>query len=154
VAKNLQKKVLEILLKEKSPEKAADYVRQYIVDTEMLKIPYKDFIIWKTLTKAPQEYEVKAPHVEAAKLLSKEGLDLTLGDKIGYVIVKGEGKLYTKAKPYVLASNEDLDIEYYITNQVVPVAARVLAMFNIKAEELLQTKKPKTGLSDFFAKNR
>jgi DNA polymerase I len=154
VAKNLQKKVLEILLKEKSPEKAADYVRQYIVDTEMHKIPYKDFIIWKTLTKAPEEYEVKAPHVEAAKLLSKEGLDLTLGDKIGYVIVKGEGKLYTKAKPYVLASNEDLDIEYYITNQVVPAAARVLAMFNIKAEELLQTKKPKASLSNFFAENR
>jgi DNA polymerase I len=155
VAKNLQEKVLEILLKEKSPEKATDYVRQYIGDVKMHKIPYRDFIIWKTLTKSPEEYEVKAPHVEAAKLLKKEGLDLTLGDKIGYVIVKGEGKLYTKAKPYVLVSNGDVDIEYYITNQVVPVAARVLAMFNVKEEELLQTEQPKTSLTDFFQnKNR
>lgn len=154
VAKNLQEKVLEILLKEKSPQKAADYVRQYIVDMKEHKIPYKDFIIWKTLTKSPEEYEVKAPHVEAARLLKKEGLDLTLGDKIGYVIVKGKGKLHEKAKPNVLVSSEDLDIEYYITNQVVPAAARVLAMFNITEEELLSLKQPKTSLTDFLLKSQ
>ena len=150
VAKNLQEKVLEILLKEKSPQKAADYVRQYISDMKAGKIPYREFIIWKTLTKAPEKYAVKAPHVEAARLLKKEGLDLTLGDKVGYVIVKGEGKLYTKAKPYMLASEKDLDTEYYITNQVVPAAARVLAMFDIKEEELYATKKSKMSLTEFF----
>jgi DNA polymerase I len=154
VAKNLQEKVLEILLKEKSPQKAADYVRQYIADMKEQKIPYKNFIIWKTLTKSPEEYEVKAPHVEAARLLKKEGLDLTLGDKIGYVIVKGEGKLHEKAKPNVLVSSEDLDIEYYITNQVVPAAARVLAMFNITEKELLSLKQPKKSLTDFLAKSQ
>jgi DNA polymerase I len=152
VAKNLQEKVLEILLKEKSPQKAADYTHQYILDVKDRKIPYKNFIIWKTLTKPIEEYEVKAPHVEAARLLKKEGLDLTLGDKVGYVIVKGEGKLYAKAKPYMLASSEDLDIEYYITNQVVPAAARVLTMFNIKEEDLLSMKQPKTSITDFFQK--
>ena len=154
VAKNLQEKVLEILLKEKSPQKAADYVRQYIADMKEQKIPYKNFIIWKTLTKSPEEYEVKAPHVEAARLLKKEGLDLTLGDKIGYVIVKGEGKLHEKAKPNVLVSTEDLDIEYYVTNQVVPAAARVLAMFNITEKELLSLKQPKTSLTDFLTKSQ
>jgi DNA polymerase I len=149
VAKSLQEKVLEMLLKEKSPQKAADYVRQYIADVKTGKVPYTEFIIWKTLTKAPEEYAVKAPHVEAARLLKKEGLDLTLGDKVGYVIVQGEGKLYAKAKPYMLASKKDLDTTYYITNQIVPAAARVLGMFGIKEEELYATK-PKTSLSEFF----
>ena len=149
VAKSLQEKVLEMLLKEKSPQKAADYVRQYIADVKTGKVPYAEFIIWKTLTKAPEEYAVKAPHVEAARLLKKEGLDLTLGDKVGYVIVQGEGKLYAKAKPYMLASKKDLDTAYYITNQIVPAAARVLGMFGIKEEELYATK-PKTSLSEFF----
>jgi DNA polymerase I len=153
VAKNLQEKVLEILLRERSPQEAANYVQQYIARMKEHKIPYKDFIIWKTLTKAPEEYAVRAPHVEAARLLKKEGLDLTLGDKIGYVITKGEGKLYTKAKPYVLVSDEDLDIDYYITNQVVPVAARVLSMFGVKEEELLILKPLKTSLEDFFKDN-
>ena len=154
VAKNLQERVLEILLKEKSPQKATDYVREYIVDVKTGKVPYREFVIWKTLTKAPEEYAVKSPHVEAARLLKKEGLDLTLGDKMGYVIVKGEGKLYAKAKPYVLASEKDLDTEYYITNQVVPAAARILTMFGIKEEELYSTKKPKTNLTEFFAESR
>jgi len=150
VAKNLQEKVLEILLKEKLPQKAADYVRQYIMDVKAGKIPYREFIIWKTLTKAPEEYAVKAPHVEAARLLKNEGLDLALGDKIGYIIVKGEGKLYARAKPYMLASEKDLDTEYYITNQIVPTAARVLDMFGIKEEELYTTQKSKTSLIEFF----
>jgi DNA polymerase I len=152
VAKNLQEKVLEILLKEKSPQKAADYVRQYISDVKTGTVPYREFIIWKTLTKAPEKYAVKAPHVEAARLLKKEGLDLTLGDKIGYVIVEGEGKLYAKAKPFMFATEKDLDTEYYITNQVVPAAARVLAMFGIKEEELYATKKSMTSLAEFFTK--
>jgi DNA polymerase I len=151
VAKNLQERVLEILLKEKSPQKASNYVREYIADVKTGKVSYREFVIWKTLTKAPKEYAVKAPHIEAARLLEKEGLDLTLGDKVGYVIVKGEGKLYAKAKPYVLASRKDLDTEYYITNQIVPAAARVLAMFGIKEEELHSTKKPETSLIEFFA---
>jgi DNA polymerase I len=138
-----------MLLKEKSPQKAADYVRQYIADVKTGKVPYGEFIIWKTLTKAPEEYAVKAPHVEAARLLKKEGLDLTLGDKVGYVIVEGEGKLYAKAKPYMLASKKNLDITYYITNQIVPAAARILGMFGIKEEELYATK-PKTSLTEFF----
>lgn len=150
VAKNLQERVLEILLKEKSPEKAADYVRQYIADVKGGKVQYREFVIWKTLTKPPEEYAVKAPHVEAAKLLQKEGLDLTLGDKVGYVIVKGEGKLYAKAKPYMLASEKDIDTEYYITNQIVPAAARVLAVFNVKEEDLYTSEKSEKNLTEFF----
>lgn len=42
-----------------------------------------------------------------------------MGDKIGYVIVAGPGRLYEKAKPYVLASYDEVDLEYYVSNQVV-----------------------------------
>ena len=149
VAKEVQEKVLEIILKEKSPQKAADYVRQYIAKMRKGKIPFRAFVIWKTLTKKVEEYAVRAPHVEAAKMLKREGWDLTLGDKVGYVITVGSGRLYERVKPYVFASYEELDIEYYITNQVVPAAARILSMFGIKEKDLLAPTKPKT-LTDFF----
>jgi len=142
VAKNVQEKVLEIILKEQSPEKAAKFVRQYILDLRAKKVSYRDLVIWKTLTKRIEEYAVKAPHVEAAKTLKKEGWDLSLGDKIGYVIVTGPGRLYEKAKPYMLASYDDVDIEYYVSNQVVPAASRILAMFDIAEEGLLPSKTP------------
>ncbi len=149
VAKNMQEKVLEIILKEKDPQKAADFVRNYIADMRKRKVPFRDFIIWKTLTKKVEEYEVRAPHVEAAKMLKKEGWDLTLGDKVGYVITCGSGRLYERVKPYIFASYDELDIEYYITNQVIPAATRILSMLGIKEEDLLAPTKPKT-LTDFF----
>jgi DNA polymerase I len=136
----VQEKVLEIILKEKSPEKATRFVRQYISDLREKKMPYKDLIIWKTLTKPVEEYEVKAPHVEAAKKLMKEGWDLMLGDKIGYVITIGVGRLYEKAKPYVLSSIKEVDVEYYVTNQIVPAASRILTLFGISEDALLPLK--------------
>jgi len=145
-AKDVQEKVLEIILKKQAPQEATEYVRQFIVDLRQKKVPYKDLIIWKTLTKPAEEYAVKAPHVEAAKRLLKEGYELSMGDKIGYVITVGVGKLYEKAKPYALASYHEVDTEYYVTNQVLPAASRILTMFGIAEDKLLPSAeaKPKT----------
>lgn len=153
-AKNVQEKVLEIILKKQAPLEAAEYVRRYIVDLRRKKVPYKDLVIWKTLTKPAEEYAVKAPHVEAAKRLLKEGYALSMGDKIGYVITVGAGKLYEKAKPYALASYDEVDTEYYVTNQVLPAASRILTMFGIAEDKLLPSAeaKPKT-LKNFLKTN-
>ena len=150
VAKNLQEKVLEIILRKQSPEEAARFVQSFIEDLRAKKLPFKDLIIWKTLTKRVEDYAVRAPHVMAAKTLLKEGWDLSMGDKIGYVIVAGPGKLYEKAKPHVFASYDEIDIEYYVSKQVLPVASRILSMFGITEDQLLpsKTKKP-TTLTDF-----
>ncbi|MFQ6065456.1 MAG: DNA-directed DNA polymerase, partial [Candidatus Bathyarchaeia archaeon] len=148
VAKKVQEKVLEIVLKERSPKKAVSFIRQFISDLREKKVPYKDLIIWKTLTKPIDEYKVRAPHIEAAKKLMKEGWELAVGEKIGYVIVSGSGKLYERAKPYVLASLDEMDMEYYVSKQVMPVASRVLAVFSVAEDELLPPEKPKT-LFDF-----
>jgi len=138
-AKNVQEKVLEIILKKQAPNEAAEFVRQYIADLRQNKVPYKDLIIWKTLTKSVEEYAVKAPHVEAAKLLLKEGWELSMGGKVGFVITVGAGKLYQKAKPYFLTSYDKVDVEYYVTNQVLPAASRILAIFDISTDKLYPT---------------
>jgi DNA polymerase I len=143
-AKNVQEKVLEIILKEQAPEKTVKFVRAYISDLRGGKVPFKDLVIWKTLTKRAEEYKVKAPHVEAAKKLLKEGYELSMGDKIGYVITIGTGKLYERAKPYALALYDEVDTEYYVTNQVLPAASRILTMFNIKEDDLLPSKEATT----------
>jgi len=142
-AKNVQEKVLEIILKKQAPEEAAEFVRQYVADLRRKKVPYSDLIIWKTLTKRVEEYAVKAPHVEAAKKLLEEGYELAMGDKIGYVITMGAGKLYEKAKPYALASYDEVDTEYYVTNQVLPAASRILTMFSIMENQLLPSTQAK-----------
>jgi DNA polymerase I len=153
IAKTVQEKVLEIILKEQSPKKATDFVHQFIYDLRQKRVPYRDLVIWKTLTKPAEEYEVKASHVEAAKMLRNKGWELAVGDKIGFVVVTGTGRLYERVKPYMLASHDEVDIDYYVTKQIVPAAARILESFGTTEEQLLQSKtegKETRKLTDFF----
>jgi DNA polymerase I len=153
VAKRVQQHVLEIILKEQSPKRAIEYVRQTVADLKHKKLPFRDFIIWKTLTKSPEDYAIKAPHVEAAKMLKEKGWRLTGGDKVGYVVLMGEGRLYNRVKPYVFAKLSNVDIEYYISNQVLPAAARILTHFDVTKDQLQkQAMEPKESrsLMDYF----
>lgn len=136
-AKGVQETVLGILLRERSPEKAAEFVRGYVTGLLGRKVPYHDLIIWKTLTKPIDEYKVKAAHVEAAKMLKERGWGLTIGDKVGFVITKGGGKLYERAKSYNFASYDDIDLDYYVENQVKPAALRILEQFGITENDLV-----------------
>ncbi len=150
VAKKVQEHVLEIILKEQTPNKAADFVRNVVAEIRKKKVPFRDLIIWKTLTKPVEDYKIKASHVEAAKTLRNKGWKMTIGDKVGYVILAGKGRLYDRVKPYVFATYDEVDTEYYVTKQVVPAAARVLEFFGIKEEELLKPIEKETrSLMDF-----
>jgi DNA polymerase I len=142
-------------LKEQSPQKAAKFTQQFIYELRQRRVPFRDLIIWKTLTKPVEEYAVKASHVEAAKMLMEKGWKLAIGDKIGYVVVVGTGRLYERVKPYMFASYNEVDIEYYVTNQIVPAAARILESFGITEEQLLTSKvedkeRETRRLTDFF----
>jgi len=155
VAKGVQEKVLEIILKGQSPEKAANFVQQVIDELWQKRVPFRDLIIWKTLAKPAEEYAVKASHVEAAKMLKDKGWKLTVGDKVGYVILTGTGRLYERVKPYVFATYDEVDIEYYVSKQVVPAAARVLEFFGITEEQLLKRRggeKETRTLTEFFGR--
>ncbi|MHC1586722.1 MAG: DNA-directed DNA polymerase [Candidatus Hecatellaceae archaeon] len=147
-AKKVQEKVIEMVLKEGDPWKAAEYVRRWVEDFKAGKFTMEDVTIWKTITKPIEEYEVRAPHVEAAKRLMAKGWKLTYGDKVGYVIVKGAGKLYQRAEPYFMVSQEDVDVDYYVENQVIPAALRILSIFGIDKKRLGVGKKE--GLLRFF----
>jgi len=136
-------------------KKAAEFVQQFIRDLRQKHVPYRDFIIWKTLTKPAEEYAVNASHVEAAKMLRAKGWEISIGDKIGYVVVTGSGRLYERVKPYMFASYGEVDLEYYVTKQVIPAAARILESFGIHEEQLLAAKpevKETKTLADFFGR--
>ena len=152
VAKITQERVLEMILKENSVEGAVEFVRGLINDLRRHKIPFRDLIIWKTLTMPVEKYKVNAPHVEAARILKRMGWNLTAGDQIGYVVIQGSGRLYERVKPYALATYDEIDVEYYVKKQIVPAALRVLSMFGVKEKNLISAPtsiRPKT-LTDFF----
>ena len=95
------------------------------------EIPIEKLVIWKTLTKRLDEYEAEAPHVQAARIMERAGYRVSPGMKIGYVIVRGSGKVSKRARPYFMVKPDDVDVEYYIDKQVVPAALRILGYFGI-----------------------
>jgi len=150
LAKDVQEKVIEIVLKEESPQKAVEYVNKVIEDLREGNIPLHKLIIWKTVTKRIEDYEVEAPHVAAAKILVQMGYQISKGEKIGYIVCKGGEKISERAKPYIIVNNYDeVDVEYYINNQIVPATMRILGYFGVKETQLVG-KTPQKSLLEFF----
>ncbi len=147
IAKETQLGVLKTMLETMDVGKAVSYVRNIIAETRSGRVEMEKMIIWKRMTKPPEAYEVRAPHVLAALELSKRGWRIDLGDKVGYVIVKGASKIGERAKPYQLAEKKDIDSEYYVKNQIVPAAMRILKVFGVDEQSLLQ--ESKRGLMAF-----
>ena len=139
LARNVQNEVLRLVLEDANPTRAKSYVTNLIKDLESAKVPKPSLVIWKTLTKRPDEYEVNAPHVEVARKMAKEGWSVSVGDKVGFIITKKPGKLYQKAEPHFKVSMEQVDYDYYVNNQIVPAAARVLEVFGIAEKDLVGT---------------
>jgi len=152
IAKEVQERVIEIILKEGDVSKAIEYVKKVVGDLRAGKIPLQKLIIWKTLSKKIEEYETEAAHVVAAKRLIEHGYSVSSGDKIGYVIVKGAGKLSSRAYPYFLVSEKDIDPNYYIDHQVIPAALRVLGYFGVTEKQLKVAAMGQRTLFDFFTK--
>jgi len=138
LARQVQNQVLTLVLQDGKPERAKSYTLDLTKDLRMAKIPKSSFVIWKTLTKRVEEYKVNAPHVEVARKMAKEGWPVSVGDKVGFIITNRPGKLYQKAEPHYRVSEDQIDYEYYVHNQIVPAAARVLEVFGVREEELLK----------------
>ncbi|MBO3755079.1 MAG: DNA polymerase II, partial [Candidatus Brockarchaeota archaeon] len=149
IAKETQLGVLKTMLETMDVGKAVSYVRYIIAETRSGRVEMEKMIIWKRMTKPPEAYEVRAPHVLAALELSKRGWRIDVGDKVGYVIVKGSSKIGERAKPYQLVEKRDVDYEYYVKNQIVPAAMRILKVFGVDEQNLLQ--ESKRGLMAFGA---
>ncbi|RLG98280.1 DNA polymerase II, partial [Candidatus Bathyarchaeota archaeon] len=137
------------ILKEKSPDKARDFVVEYVSQLRERKVPLKDLVIWKSITRPIEEYKVNAPHIEAAKILIDKGWTIYPGDKVGYVIISGSGPIYKRAIPYNLASIEDVDIEYYIWKQIVPPVERILKIFGVEIKQALTHRSLRTLLDAY-----
>ncbi len=148
IAKTVQESVLELVLKDRSERRALEYVWKTASDVRAKKVPLREFIIWKTLTKPVGEYEARSAHVEVAKKLLSEGWDLAVGEKVGFVITKKPGKLFEKAQPYSLVTLDDIDAEYYVNSQIVPAAMRVLSVLGV-SDAQLNSKEKLPSLSDF-----
>jgi DNA polymerase, archaea type len=136
LARDVQNSILRMVLEDANPTRAVEYIKDLTADLKSKNLPLSAFVIWKTLTKPVAGYEVNAPHVEAAKKMAKDGWSVSAGDKVGFVITKKAGKLYQKAEPHYRVSMDEIDYDYYVHNQIIPAAARILEVLGVSEEQL------------------
>ena len=148
IAREAQKAVLEALLKTGDPGEALRKAKEYVRMLKRGEVDRKKLIIWRQITRPLSEYSATQPHIIVARELIKEGWRIQPGDKVGYVIARGSGPLYSRARPYFKISREEIDWEYYIEKQVAPACGRVLEAVGVKAEKILET--DESTLLEFF----
>ncbi|MEM2239119.1 MAG: DNA polymerase domain-containing protein [Candidatus Bathyarchaeia archaeon] len=136
IAKKIQREVIRIILETGSVEQALKEARKMLSDVEVGKVPLRELIIWKTLTKTTEDYKVLTAHVKAAQRLVDMGWDIGPGDKVGIIVVKGTGRLYDRVEPYQFVKPEDVDYRYYVENQIVPAVVRIISVFGYREEDL------------------
>ncbi|ODS39591.1 MAG: hypothetical protein A7316_05040 [Candidatus Altiarchaeales archaeon WOR_SM1_86-2] len=136
VAKVTQQKVLNTILLDNDPEKAAEIVKGVVDDIREGNVEMDDLVINTRLTRKIGEYVSIGPHVMAAKRAQKMGMDVDEGDIIPYIITRKGGSISDKARVANFVEPGDYDANYYIDNQVIPAVMRVFEALNIGKDEL------------------
>ncbi len=149
IAKKVQKKILEIVLKEKNVEKALKYTKQIINDLRKNEVDVEEVVISTQLKKEVDDYVQIGPHVAVAKRMKGKGMDVGAGSNISYVIMKGKGMIRDRARMVEEVKDQKYDADYYINHQVVPAVESIFSVFDIKKSDI-SSEKEQSGLNEFF----
>lgn len=149
ITKKTQQKVLTAILKDADTQKAAKIIKDVIEDIRNGNVKLEDLVIHTQLTKNPNEYSQKAPHVLAAKKAIEKGRNVGRGSIIRYVIVKGREPISKRAVPIEDVKLSNYDPNYYIENQVLPAVGRIIEAIGYSEQEILHKEK-QSSLDAFF----
>jgi DNA polymerase, archaea type len=137
IARDTQKLVLEVILKEGDKQKAADIVKDVVKRLKDGQIPLKDLVINTQLRKGIDAYDSKSPELGAAKKAVQRGQktrDEVERGVIGYIITKHGNTISERAELEEFAT--DYDPDYYINHQVLPATMRILKELDFQEDEL------------------
>ncbi|MFZ3076827.1 MAG: DNA polymerase domain-containing protein [Candidatus Aenigmatarchaeota archaeon] len=148
--------VLNIILKEGDIQKAAKFMRSVIEDLSAGKIPLEKLTIIKGVSRSLGSYKGVQPHVELAKKIGKRDPTkaVIVGERLGYVIVKGNQLVSKRAEDpdYVREKGLEIDPQYYIENQMLPPIERIFEVCGVNKSELMEGNRQKKLFEMFGAK--
>ena len=141
IAKETQREVLNIILKEGNPKKAFNYVKGIIDGIKKKEIPIEKVVIHTQLQKAVSEYDSIGPHVAVAQRMMDKGIPVGPGSLIRYVITKGKDKekIRDRAKLPEEISQSDYDSDYYINNQIIPSVEKIFEVLGFEKDDLIDS---------------
>jgi hypothetical protein len=112
------KKLLSMVLESSDPNPVILAAREAARDLIQGKVPMEKLLMSKQLA---AEYKVPTPHVTVRDKIRARapGSEPQPGDRVAFVIVKGDGKMYEKAEDpaWVTEKGLEIDYRYYFLNQ-------------------------------------
>ena len=112
------KSLLNMVLESSDPMPVIAFAREAARKLMAGDVPTEKLLMSKQLA---SEYKVPQPHVTVRNKMRERtpGSEPQQGDRVAFVITKGEGKMYEKAEDPVWAKDHSvpLDYQYYFTNQ-------------------------------------
>jgi len=147
--KDIQKKVLFLVLEKKDSKEAIVHVKKKIVELQEKKVPVKDLVIQSFVHKNLSAYKTKNPAQSAVISAKESGYTFSRSDVIEYVITEDGKTISEKAKIIDLVKEKSYDVSYYLEKQLIPAVFSILNVFDISKEELISNTKQK-NLKDFF----
>ena len=152
IAKKTQQKVLEILLREGDPEKAADIIKEVTQALKKGDVDPDDLVIYTRLTMPLSQYKQVAPHVQIAKHMKERGEEVGVGSTIAYIVTEGKGLIRDRAVLHEDFVKRGLtyDADYYIGNQVLPAVLRIMTAFGYSKDNLVYQKTEQISLEKWF----
>jgi DNA polymerase, archaea type len=137
-AKTTQQMVLDALLKDRDPDKAASVVKEMVKRIKSGTVPLSELAINTQMTRSLGGYVTEGPHIAAVRRAMKEGLEFKQGDIITYIVTKGGsgGNVGDRAVIIDHAKEGDYDADYYIDNQVLPAVMRILESLGYQEDEM------------------
>ncbi len=137
IAKETQKEVLMLILKEKNVRKAVDLVRKKINEIKEGNVRKEELVINTKLTRSVDSYiQKKEPHVAAVKRAMNKGINFEEGDIITYIVTKNGREINEKTMVVELVEEGNYDVNYYIDNQILPAVMRIMEAMNYSKDEL------------------
>ncbi|OAG31840.1 DNA polymerase delta subunit 1 [Nematocida displodere] len=119
----------EVFLKN-NVEGAKEAIRKTVKNLGNNNVGIGQLVISKSISKKEEGYAVHLAHVELAERMRQRNPDTApgVGDRVSYVIVKGQGPLHARSEDpsYVLEHNLPIDTDYYLENQVKKPIQRLL----------------------------
>ncbi|MFH0889614.1 MAG: DNA-directed DNA polymerase [Candidatus Aenigmatarchaeota archaeon] len=134
-------KTIEIILKRGDTKEALSYFNVVMKNLSENKIPIEKLVITKSITKSPANYAGLQPHIELVKKMQKRNPAEApgVGDRVGYVITKGNQLLSRRSEDpdFVVKNKIDIDPTYYVENQLLPPVERIFIALGFSKSELL-----------------
>jgi len=134
--------VLRIILKEQDVKKAIAYTRGVAKNLAEGNVPLEKLAVVKGVTRGLDAYKGMQPHVELAKkIMSRDPTHGSMiGERLSYVIIKGNTLLSMRAEDPEYAKEKGLEIDslYYVENQLLPPLERIFDALGVSRIEVIE----------------